>query len=86
MTRPGASQVNGRPHYTSSDGRFAIAFCGDSWWAQLASNRGECRGWAHSGWMTDDCVHDVLYTWRYYVPSIDEFIGARKGLSVWCKS
>ena len=37
--------VRGRPHYTSEDGRFAIAFCGDSWWVQLASNRGECRGW-----------------------------------------
>ena len=23
--------INGRNHYTSTDGRFAIAFCGDSW-------------------------------------------------------
>ena len=42
--------VKGHPHYTSEDGRFALAYCGDSWWVQLASNRGECRGWFHSGW------------------------------------
>ena len=26
-------------------------------------NTGECKGWAHSGWTTDDCVHDIEYTW-----------------------
>ena len=45
--------VNGRNHYTSENGRFAIAFCGDSWWIQATKNRGECKGWAHSGWKTD---------------------------------
>ena len=80
--------VNGRNHYTSvhGDGLFALAFCGDSWWIQLSENRGECKGWAHSGWAIDQCVHDVKYTWRYYMPSVDTFIGAKKGLSVWCKS
>lgn len=23
--------VGGRPHYTSEDGQFALAYCGDSW-------------------------------------------------------
>ena len=80
--------VNGHNHYTSlhGNGQFAIAFCGDSWWIQLAENRGECLGWSHSGWKTPDCVHDVDYTWKYYVPILDQFLEAEKGLSIWCKS
>lgn len=52
----------------------------------MAENRGECKGWAHSGWTIDQCVHDIEYTWRYYLPQIDAFNEAKKGLSVWCKS
>ena len=78
--------VNGRNHYTSEDGRFALSFCGDSWWIQADDTRGQCKGWAHSGWRTHDCVHDIEYSWRYFIPSINEFLGAKKGLSVWCKS
>ena len=33
--------VNGRNHYTSEDGRFAVAFCGDSWWIQREDTRHE---------------------------------------------
>lgn len=36
------------------DGRFVIAFCGESWWVQSADIRGECKGWAHSGWETNE--------------------------------
>ena len=57
-----------------------------SWWIQLDKNRGECKGWAHSGWTTNTCVHDIDYTWRYFVPQVDSFIEAKKGLSIWCKS
>ncbi len=32
------------------------------------------------------CVSDIDYTWRFYIPEIDTFIDAGKGLSVWCKS
>lgn len=80
--------VNGRNHYTSThaDGAFALAFCGDSWWLQSADVRGECKGWAHSGWQENRCVHDIDYSWRYFIPAIDEFVEAKKGLSVWCKS
>ena len=37
--------VNGKNHYTSvhADGIFAVAYCGDAWWIQLAENRGECK-------------------------------------------
>ena len=31
--------VNGRNHYTSDDGRFAISYCGDSWWIQREDTR-----------------------------------------------
>ena len=48
--------------------------------------RGECKGWAHSGWRGNTCVEDIEYTYRYYIPSIEEFIPAKKGLSIWCKS
>ena len=48
--------------------------------------RGECKGWAHSGWRGNTCVEDIEYTYRYYIPSIEEFIPANKGLSIWCKS
>jgi hypothetical protein len=80
--------VNGRSHYTSihADGAFALAFCGDSWWVQASEARGECKGWAHSGWKSDKCVHNIDYSWRYFIPVIDEFVEASKGLSVWCKS
>ena len=44
------------------------------------------QGWAYSGWVNTNCVHNVDYTWQYYVPTIDEFVGAKKGLSIWCKS
>ena len=67
-----------------------------SWWLKsklitLMANfekqvRGECKGWAHSGWKTEQCVHDIDYSWRYFIPVIDEFVEAKKGLSVWCKS
>ena len=77
--------MNGRAHYTSEDGRFALAFCGDSWWVQSDASRGECVGWGHSGWREDACVEDIDYTWRYYIPSVDSFVEAHKGLSVWCK-
>ena len=52
----------------------------------MSENRGECKGWAHSGWTTNKCSHDIAYTWRYYLPQIDEFVEAKKGLSIWCKS
>lgn len=79
--------VNGRNHYASEpDGRFVISFCGDSWWIQSNDVRGQCRGWAHSGWKIDQCVYDIEYSWRYYIPSVESFIDADKGLSVWCKS
>ena len=80
--------INGRSHYTSvhGDGAFALAYCGDSWWLQASEVRGECKGWAHSGWKTEQCVHDIDYSWRYFIPVIDEFVEAKKGLSIWCKS
>ena len=80
--------INGKNHYTSvhADGLLAVAYCGDSWWIQLATNRGECKGWAYSGWDSPQCVHDVEYTWQYFVPTINEFVDAKKGLSIWCKS
>jgi hypothetical protein len=53
---------------------------------QAKENVGECKGWAHSGWETEDCVHEIEYSWRYYIPVIDEFVVANKGVSVWCKS
>ena len=83
-----AGLVNGKPHYTSvhGNGAFAMAFCGDSWWLQSSEVRGECKGWAHSGWRMDKCVSDIDYTWRYFIPVIDEFVEANKGLSIWCKS
>ena len=31
--------INGRNHYTSEDGRFAISYCGDSYWIQRADTR-----------------------------------------------
>jgi hypothetical protein len=37
MMEPGL--VNGRNHYTSQDGRFAVSFCGDSWWIQAEDTR-----------------------------------------------
>jgi len=80
--------VNGRAHYSSSDpankGLYALAFCGDSWWIQPASFRGQCKGFAHSGWYTDECVTDIAYSWVYYVPSINQFVTAKKALSTWC--
>ena len=80
--------INGRSHYTSvhGDGAFALSYCGDSWWLQASEVRGECKGWAHSGWKTEHCVHDIDYSWRYFIPVIDEFVEAKKGLSIWCKS
>merc|ERR1739838_117559 len=84
----GSGLINGKPHYTSvhGNGAFAMAFCGDSWWLQGSEVRGECKGWAHSGWRTDKCVHNIDYSWRYFIPVIDEFVEANKGLSIWCKS
>ena len=80
--------INSNNDYTSvyTDGLLAVAYCGDSWWIQLATNRGECKGWAYSGWESPQCVHDVEYTWQYFVPTINEFVDAKKGLSIWCKS
>ena len=81
-------KVNGRNHYKSvhGDGAFVLAYCGDSWWIQSSEVRGECKGWAHSGWESNKCVHNIDYSWRYFIPQIDEFVEAEKGLSVWCKS
>ena len=31
--------INGRNHYTSEDGRFAVSYCGDSYWIQRADTR-----------------------------------------------
>jgi len=80
--------VNGKAHYTSSDpgneGLYALSFCGDSWWIQPASFRGQCKGFAHSGWHTDDCVTDIAYSWVYYVSSINQFVTAKKAMSTWC--
>jgi len=56
-----SGSINGRPHWTSADGRFALAFCGDSWWVQTEDIRGQCKGWAHSGWRSDRCVHEIEY-------------------------
>ena len=63
-----------------------LAFCGDSWWIQSSEVRGQCKGWAHSGWETNHCAHNIDYSWRYFIPQIDEFVEAQKGLSIWCKS
>ena len=78
--------INGRPHYTSESGDFVLAFCGDSWWIQTAKIKGSCQGWAFSGWKDDLCPHHINYSWRYYIPVIQEFIQADKGLSIWCSS
>ena len=79
--------VNGRNHYASTPGgRFVIAFACGTWWVQSKDARGECKGWAHSGWRDEACVHDIEYTWRYYIPSVDQFVDAKKGFSTWCKS
>lgn len=32
-------------------------------WVQSLDVRGECIGWAHSGWKTDTCVEDINYSW-----------------------
>ena len=69
--------INSNNDYTSvyADRLLAVAYCGDSWWIQLATNRGECKGWAYSGWDSPQCVHDVEYTWQYFVvPARDTLI------------
>jgi len=80
--------VNGKVHYTSSDtrnkGLYALSFCGDSWWLQPAAFRGQCKGFAHSGWHEDNCVTDIAYSWVYYVPTINQFVTAKKAMSTWC--
>merc|ERR1711976_927434 len=65
-------KVNGRNHYKSvhGDGAFVLAYCGDSWWIQSSEVRGECKGWAHSGWESNKCVHNIDYSWRYFIPQI----------------
>ena len=52
----------------------------------MNENRGACKGWVHSGWTVDQCVHGIDYTWRYYIPQVNQFAEAKKALSVWCKS
>jgi len=80
--------VNGKNHYTSSDphnkGVYAVAFCGDQWWIQPARLRGQCNGYAYSGLTNADCVNEIAYSWAYYVPPINQYVLAKKGLSIWC--
>ena len=45
--------INGRNHYTSDDGRFAISYCGDSYWIQRADTR--YRDDRFKDWVTSDC-------------------------------
>jgi len=80
--------VNGKQHYTSSDpyneGVYAVAFCGGQWWIQPSRLRGQCNGYANSGLSDAQCVNEIDYTWAYYVPPINQFVLAKKGMSIWC--
>lgn len=80
--------VNGKHHYTSSDPHnkevYAVAYCGGQWWIQPSRLRGECNGYAYSGLSSEKCVNEIGYTWAYYVPPINQYVLAKKGLSIWC--
>jgi len=82
--------VNGKPHYTSVNGKYAIAYCKESdkdqWVIQTRDDdrRGDCHGVAYTN---DDhsCVSDVKYTW-HYLSANSGWLLAEKSLSVWCET
>jgi len=82
--------VNGKHHYTSNDphneGVYAVTYCGEQWWIQPVELRGQCNGYAYSGVSASTCVNEIGYTWAYYVPPINQYVLAKKGLSIWCSS
>jgi hypothetical protein len=79
--------VNGRVHYTSSDGDHAIWFGKNSHWdIGDVKNRGSTTANAHSGNSKPNCPSEVAYTWRYWNQDPDLWLDADKGLSIWCKS
>ena len=50
--------INGRNHYTSDDGRFAISYCGDSYWIQRADTRYRLQTYRDDrfkDWVTSGC-------------------------------
>ena len=81
--------LNGRNHYTIIDddgnkGRFALWFAQDTWFLGKTEERGQHKGFMHSGFKTDQCVHDIGYTWRYYDNSNRQWVNAEQGLKAWC--
>jgi len=78
-------RVNGRVHYTSEDGQYAIAYSGSSWLVQSESVRGENKGYLKSH-DDDECPHTIGYTWKVAVPNVDPWVDAGQSMSIWCKS
>ena len=67
-TRVTGDDVNNHYYYKSNfaDGYFGIGFCGPSWFIGEESDKGKCRGWAHSNLNIDKCVHDIDFDWQYF--------------------
>ena len=84
--------INGRNYYTSDheSGKFAISWCGNSWYISPTewneeSMVGRCTGYANT-FKKDDCVHDITYHWDYYNHANEQYVRAHEGLSIWCLS
>ena len=63
--------INDRPVYRSSHykGTYGMWFCGDSWYIGYYDERGNCSGFAHSGWKIDNCVENIrAFSWRVLDP------------------
>ena len=77
---------NGRDWYEKSDGSKAIWFCEKKQWVVGSSfKKGTCSGVFYTN-DEDDCPNGPGYTWKYYVPAINKWVGADKSMSIWADS
>ena len=81
--------INGRAYYKKDDGNYGIWWCDAQkfWFVGSDSHKGQCRGVILSR-ESDQCVHDVGNSWRYYDSSstndLNPWLKAGEGLLVSC--
>merc|ERR1712062_220630 len=79
--------IGGRDWYLSSDEKYAIWYYGKraSWQVGLEHEKG--TKWCYFFTVDDDkCPHQTAFDWKYWVPAINEFIDADRGMSIWKKT
>ena len=85
-------KVNGRSFYISDfkdykdEGYYGISWCGDSWWIQYKSWKGQCIGFGYDVKLQNTACPQIIQGYTWWLSVSYGWKPAGKGLNVRCVS